>query len=61
MSVLIRRAVRHMCTVSDATDTAATSASTPSQSAWFEARWNRYAAPMLMNERERDRPSALRG
>ena len=36
--------------------TAATSASTPSQSAWFEARWNRYAAPMLMQHRERDAP-----
>jgi hypothetical protein len=38
---LIFFAVRHMCTVSVATETAAASASTPSQSAWFDACWNK--------------------
>ena len=42
-----------MCTVSVATETAAAIASTPSQSAWFDACWNRYAAPMLSST---DRP-----
>jgi hypothetical protein len=41
MSLLIRRAVRHMWMVSEATDTAAITASRPSHNAWFEARWNR--------------------
>ena len=36
-----------MWTMSDATRTAATSARTPSQSAWFDARWNSIPAPML--------------
>ena len=36
-----------MWTMSDATSTAATSARTPSHSAWFDARWNSIAAPML--------------
>jgi hypothetical protein len=38
MSLLMRRATRHMCTVSDATEIAAASASTPSHNAWFAAR-----------------------
>jgi hypothetical protein len=37
-----------MWTVSEATDTAATSASTPSHSAWLAARAKRNAAPMLV-------------
>ena len=35
ISLLIRRDVRHMWTVSDATEMAAAMASTPSHSAWF--------------------------
>ena len=53
ISLLIFLAVRHMCTVSVATDTAAARASTPSQSAWLAACWNKYAAPTLSNT---DRP-----
>ena len=53
ISLLIFFAVRHMWTVSVATETAATSARMPSHNAWFEACWNRYAAPTL---RSTDRP-----
>ena len=52
----MRRAVRHMCTVSEATDTAAMMASSPSQSEWFEARWNREGGADADEERERDAP-----
>ena len=56
MSFLIRFAVRHMCTVSEATDTAATNARTPSHKAWFLAWKNSQAAPMLRQRRRRDAP-----
>ena len=41
------RPARHMCTVSDATSTAATRARTPSQSAWLAALASSTPAPML--------------
>ncbi len=44
----MRRAVRHMWTVSDATEMAAAIARMPSHSAWLAARAKRNAAPMLM-------------
>ncbi len=56
ISLLIFFAVRHMCTVSDATDTAATMARMPSHNAWFDACWNRYAAPMLSSTDNADAP-----
>ena len=45
-----------MWTMSEPTSTAAISASTPSHSAWFEARWNSTAAPMLTRIESRDAP-----
>ena len=56
ISLLIRLPARHMCTVSEATESAATSASTPSQSAWLVAARSRTPAPMLSDHRERDAP-----
>ena len=50
------RPARHMCTVSDATRTAATSASTPSHNAWFVACDSRTPAPMLSSDRGDDAP-----
>ena len=48
MSLLIRRAVRHMWTVSDATETAATSASTPFPERLVRGALEQVRAPMLM-------------
>ena len=47
ISRFMRCACRHMWTMSDATSTAATRARMPSQSAWFDARWNSIPAAML--------------
>ena len=47
MSRFMCRPARHMCTVSEATSTAATSARTPSHSAWFAAFASSTPAPML--------------